>query len=980
MRTRLLRLLPLALVVGSLVVQPAAVAQPELGSYEVGEIRILHPPGLVEYLVPHLAACSVNALRFHRELYGWTPSDPINIFLEDFSDFGHGGATTVPTNFVNIGIAPFSYVYDTIPAIDRMFWMANHEMAHVVTMDQAADRDLFFRRLFGGKVEPVAGHPESIFYNYLTNPRWNAPRWYHEGIAVFLETWMSGGLGRVLGAYDEMAFRTMVLDDAYFYDIVGLESEGTTIDFQVGVNAYLYGSRFMAYLAFEHGPEKLVEWTARHPGSSPYFTKQFERVYGTSLKEEWERWIEWERDWQRKNLESLRRNEITEFRPISAEALGSVSRGVFDLERRKLYLGVRSTGRLAHLTSLDLDTGELAPIAKIDGAALFYVTSLAYDRAGDRLFYTADNYGWRDLMVVDLEIGKSRRLMKDGRFGDLAFDPSDRSLWGVRHFNGISTLIRVPEPYDRWEQIHSWPYGSDFYDIDVSPDGRLVIGSLAEVDGSQSLISLEVADLLAGEYSPATLFDFEVSSPANFVFSSDGRFLYGSSTYSGVSNVYRYDFEESDMDILTNAETGIFRPVPISDEEVVAFRYTRDGLQPGFIPNEALGEVSAIRFLGNAIVDRHPIVKEWQVEPPQRVEADSREPYSTLSNVRFQTVYPVVEGYKDSTAVGLRADFSDPLGLSGVELTLSYSPDDALDDDEKLHATALFHHWNWEVTATYNRADFYDLFGPTETSRRGYSLGIGYSKTLVYDQPRKWTLSASLEGWGDLETLPEAQNVRAGTDELVDGSLTLAYENVQKSLGAVEVEEEGVRWSLFAGGRYADSETFPRIHSELDLGWQLPLDHSSLWLRSSLGAAFGDREDPFSNFFFGAFGNNYVDHRAEKRYRKHYSFPGVDIDEIGGRNYAKLMAEWTLPPVRFRHVGWPGFYLTWARAALFSGVLGTDLDEDDLSRTFYDAGLQIDFKLVLFSNLSTTLSLGYARAWNEDWEDSDEFMASLKIL
>ncbi len=946
----------------------------------MGLVEVRHPPGLVEFLVPHVAACSVNALDFHEELYDYTPSEPVSVFLEDFSDFGHGGATTVPTNFVNFGIAPFSYVYDTIPAIDRMFWMANHEMAHVVTMDQAADRDLVFRRLFGGKVEPVAYHPESIVYNYLTNPRWNAPRWYHEGIAVFLETWMSGGLGRVLGAYDEMVFRTKVRDEEYFYDVVGLESEGTTIDFQVGVNAYLYGTRFMSYLALEHGPETLVEWTARRPGSAAYFTRQFERVYGMPLAEAWDRWIEWEHDWQEERLAALRSNPITEFRPLSSEALGSVSRAFLDRERRKLYVAVRSTGQLARLVALDVDSGHFEPLAELDGAALFYVTSLAYDRDGDRLFFTADNYGWRDLMVLELATGKSRRLMKDARIGDLAFDPATRSLWGVRHFNGISTLVRLPEPWDDWEQIHSWPYGKDLYDIDVSPDGTLVTGSLAEIDGSQSLIALRVEDLLEGTHEPTILFDFEVSAPANFVFSADGRYLYGSSTYSGVSNVYRYDFDEEDMDILTNAETGYFRPVPYSEEEVVAFRYTGDGLIPGFVPNRALDTVGAIEFLGNAIVERHPVVREWQVEPPARVEAEATEPYATAAHVRFNTIYPVVEGYKDSAAAGVHLDFSDPLNLTGLELTASYSPDEDLDDDERLHASALFHHWNWEVRATYNRADFYDLFGPTETSRRGYSLGIGYSKTLVYDEPRRWTLAVDLEGWGDLETLPEAQNVRAGVDELVDGSVVLAYENVQRSLGAVEVEEEGVRWRVFAGGRHADSELFPRIHSELDLGWQLPLDHSSLWLRGSAGAAFGDVEDPFSNFFFGAFGNNYVDHRSEKRYREPYSFPGVDINEIGGRNYGKLMAEWTLPPVRFRHVGWPGLYLTWARTALFATVLGTNLDEDSLSRTFYDAGLQVDLKLVLFSNLSSTLSLGYARAWDEDGAASDEVLVSLKIL
>ena len=66
--------------------------------------------------------------------------------------------------------------------------------------------------------------------------------------------------GRAQGGYDEMMFRAMVRDDAPFYDPLGLVSIGTEIDFQVGANAYLYGTRFMSYLALEYGPEKLLDW------------------------------------------------------------------------------------------------------------------------------------------------------------------------------------------------------------------------------------------------------------------------------------------------------------------------------------------------------------------------------------------------------------------------------------------------------------------------------------------------------------------------------------------------------------------------------------------------------------------------------------------------------------------------------------------------------------------------------------------------
>ncbi len=67
-------------------------------------------------------------------------------------------------------------------------------------------------------------HPETLLYSYLTIPRFTAPRWYLEGSAVFIETWMGGGLGRAQGGYDEMVFRAMVRDDAHFFDPLGLES------------------------------------------------------------------------------------------------------------------------------------------------------------------------------------------------------------------------------------------------------------------------------------------------------------------------------------------------------------------------------------------------------------------------------------------------------------------------------------------------------------------------------------------------------------------------------------------------------------------------------------------------------------------------------------------------------------------------------------------------------------------------------------
>ena len=117
--------------------------------------------------------------------------------------------------------------------------------------------DAFWRHFLHGKPLPMPEHPQTdpSIISWRT-PRHYVPRWYLEGSAVFFETWMAGGLGRAQGAYDEMVFRAKVRDNDNFYSPLGLESEGVAKDFQVGVNDYLYGTRFMSYLGAHLRPRE----------------------------------------------------------------------------------------------------------------------------------------------------------------------------------------------------------------------------------------------------------------------------------------------------------------------------------------------------------------------------------------------------------------------------------------------------------------------------------------------------------------------------------------------------------------------------------------------------------------------------------------------------------------------------------------------------------------------------------------------------
>ncbi|MEX0692132.1 MAG: hypothetical protein WD934_08520 [Gemmatimonadales bacterium] len=977
------------LLLQALTVLACADLAAQFQTIETANLRLVYTSAQQSYLVPQVARSFENALIFHRELFDYTPPGRINLLIHDLWHYGNAGARPVPENHITVGIGPFSHVYESAPANERMNSSMNHELAHIVTVDKATASDHRFRWLFGGKVTPIAEQPLSMFYSFLTTPRWYSPRWFLEGIAVYLETWMNGGLGRVIGAYDEMVFRTLVRDSARIYDVVGLESEGTTIDFQVGVNSYLYGTRFISYLALQYGHDSLLAWVTRREGSKRYFARQFRQVYGASLDDEWARWIAWERDWQRANLEAIRRNPTTPSRPLSEQALGSVSRAYYDSTSNNLYVGVQYPGQVAHIAAINVGSGRLTKVHEVLGAEVFSVTSPAFDPVSRTLFYTTNNNDWRHLVALNLETGHSRMLMRDSRVGDLVYNAADSALWGVRHDNGFSTLVRIPPPYDQWNQVYTLPYGRDLFDLDISPDGTMLVGSMSEISGDQRLVAMDVAALRAGDQSHRVLFEFGSWSPSNFVFSPDGQYLYGSSYFSGVSNIFRYEVATGSMLPMSNAETGFFRPVPFSDDSLIVFTYAGRGFVPSMIPNAVVERVSAIQFLGNAIADQRPEVRAWELPHASRITLDSLTPatgtYSSFGTFKLDNIYPVVEGYEDAVgtfavAGGLRFNLSDRIGTTALDVTTSYSPHPDLEPFQRFHAAADLQHWNWSVTAAVNRADFYDLFGPSRTSRRGYSLALRYKDNLLYDAPRSLSYTLSLAGYAGLTTVPEYQGVAASYDKILSGSASLEYGSRRASLGAIDAELGGT-WALHLRSNYVNRAVYPRVNLDFSRGFLLPLNHSSIWFRGSAGAALaGDRNEPFANFYFGGFGNNWVDHRAHRQFRITESFPGMEINAIWGTTYGRAQVEWMLPPLRFRQVGIPSFYLRWAGLTFFGTGLMTNLDDTAVRRTVGSVGAQLDFRIVTLSHLNSTLSVGFAVAGEQGRPAESQLMVSFKIL
>jgi hypothetical protein len=972
-----------------LALMPAAAAADEspvgISQMFTKDLRLYYYDYL-SHLAPYTVRTFTNSLAWQRKYFGWEPSEPTIILLQDVADYGNAHTFSAPHDMLVFDVAPLSHAFETFPASERMYQLMNHELVHVVQGDMATEEDKHWQRIFLGKVEVSSRDPESMLYSYLTGPRLTAPRWYAEGGAVFLETWMGGGLGRVQGGYEEMVFRAMVRDGTHFYDPLGLVSRGSRVDFQSGANAYLYGTRFFTWLGYVYSPEKVLAWLRRDEGSQRYYSDHFQNVFGLTIDKAWQDWIVFEHGFQRRNLAEIRKFPVTQYRALAGSPIGSMSRTYYDEATGTLYAGFRYPGVVEYIGALNTRDGTVKQIAEIRRGMTYKVTSLAYDASTETIFFTNDNRGdvaLRDLMAVNVRTGEEQTLLKDARIGDIVVDPIDKALIGVRHHDGLATLVRIPKPYDRWEKLHAFSYGTVPYDLDISPDGRLLSASVAEVSGDQALRVWQMKAVLDGEMKQVSEFRFGQSVPESFVFTPDGRYLYGSSYYTGASNIFRYEVATGEVEAVTNAETGFFRPVPLADGRLVVLTYTGAGFVPAIIEPRPLKDVSAITFLGAEVAEKYPVVKTWQVPPPSTVDESKliteEGPYVPLRNIRLTNAYPVLQGYKNYAGVGYRFSFEDPLQFASLGVIAAYTPTSNLPADERGHIDVFGRYQFWKAELAWNRSDFYDLFGPTKRSRKGYAAKLGYDWLLLYEGSRRLDALFDVAWYDQIDTLPTAQNVPTTFTRLLTTSAELKYTDVRQSIGAAE-DEKGIAWSVLYTGQETQGATSPQLQGTLGYGIPLPIPNAAIWSWTAGGIANGANNPTLANFYFGGFGNNYVDDKAIKRFREPQSMPGFDIDQVSALHFVKELVELDTPPVFFESVGTSALHLSWLRGSLFAAGLWTEPQNPSLRKTYSSFGAQADLRFSVLHWYGMTLSIGYGVGYQGSHKAGTEWMVSLKIM
>ena len=934
--------------------------------------------------VPYLLTSYYRSYNAHAELWGYRPEKSY-ILLNDFQDDGNAGASVSPYNFISICVAAPSLHYNIMPNTERFQQLFNHEHTHVAMCDKTSSGDDFWRKVFRGKVTTNERYPMSAVYSYLTAPRWYSPRWYQEGIAIFMETWLNGGVGRSLGNYDEMFFRTLIRDEQKLYTVTGLETEGTAIDFQVGANSYLYGARFVNYLAYKYGVDKLMEFYNRKPGTRAVFLNQFKKIYGSSLSSVWKEWIDYETTFQRNNLDSIAAYPLTEITPL-AHNMGSASNVIYNNATDEFVVGVNHPGAVAYVCGVNKQTGKVRKIVKVDGPTLYKVCHIALDSVGNRLFVTTQNNDIRGVGIYDFNTGKKLKYKQFARLSSMVYNHRNNRLYGIMNHEGKTTLVYYTADIETMIPLYTFHFGEVISDLALSHDNGTLMACLNSLDGEQSLIEFDLAALDDGNLAYSTLFKDEGTTLNSFSYSLNDSCVIGTSYYTGAGNLWQIDRATKEFDLLTNVETGLFSPIEYASDSLFAMSFTHDGLQPVTLQRKVIHDANPVVFLGQEAYENNPVLETWTRMVRKHVaDSDSLKfntevtSYSAWKRLRLANAYPDIAGFKNTIVAGYRMNFSDPLGYHRLNLFLGMSPWSNYKAWKRIHFSLDWSYGFWSINAALNKSDFYDLFGPRKVGRAGYSVGLTYDRRYTLRAPFEWGWSANVTQYGLLDAMPLYQNVAVTVDNMQGAQFNLYAKKTRSSVGAIQAES-GYNFTTTVSGSLVDGKLFPQIDVTYDRGFLLPFTRNlSFWLRGAAGKTFGDKNSVFGYSYFGGFRNNYIDFRNTYSYRNAAAMPGIGIDAIDARHYGKLTAEVLLPPIRFGNVGLPNLYPKHLQINLFSTGLATNPFESS-SKNYINVGAQCSMTVVMFTYLKTTWSVGYANMVKGIKKDGGQWMLSLKLL
>jgi len=474
---------------------------------------------------------------------GWSPATRTQVIIADFYDYSNGWAAPLPDNTITIIPTP--------PADSRVNddnWLRTliiHEYSHILQLDMARGIFLNLRKVLGR----------------VSLPNALMPAWLSEGYAIYNETRFSS-FGRLRSAEHAMMLRAaarsnrlLPIDRCGGYELRR---------FPGGAAPYLYGSRFLDYLAGISAPDIWDRFNHRHAGLPPFFENAAaRRTFGTNFCNLWRAWQPTVRLRAAVTETQITRQPLTRIVPLTNEGFSTRS-PCWSHGGGEVYYISETGQEYPVIKAANPATGETR---RLHRGLVTGTMSLSPD--GRHLAFaeyrlSRNGYLFTDIFALDLVTGRLKRLTRNMRSRDPDFAPDTALLVFVTNHDAQNDLCLLDIKTGTITNLTETQDHTAFHCPRFSPGGRWIAVGVNRPGG---YADIELIDRITGWTIPVTHDRATDLSPC---WSRTGKTLFFISDRSGVFNLYAYNIESQQLFRCTNVLDGVFEPAVAPDNHRIA--------------------------------------------------------------------------------------------------------------------------------------------------------------------------------------------------------------------------------------------------------------------------------------------------------------------------------------------------------------------------------------------------------------------------
>ena len=380
-------------------------------------------------------------------------------------------------------------------------------------------------------------------------------------------------------------------------------------------------------------------------------------------------------------------------------------------------------------------------------------------------------------------------------------------------------------------------------------------------------------------------------------------------------------------------------------------------------------------------MEKSPQVKEWSIHPSVnsfKVNQETQKTYNGLYHIRPNSIIPIVSAFQDQATIGFYSHLGDPNFIHDIKVDVTYSPKFTNKLIPRFHFDIKYQYkLEWLLRYQHNASNFFDLVNKLKRSTIQKKITIQNTHYWLYDEPHKIKHVNDLSAYFDAQYIND-NTIRIYKPNFIVYQSVFESSNLRRSIGSIDAEK-GVKWGFTIMTYHVDPKNFQHVggvHGECAIYTTWGWPHNTVHFKVDAGIRHTRNTMAIGWFYFGGFGNRYLENEDVNQFRKTFRFPGIPIYDLPANRFLKTLIEQKLPPLRFGNAYIQHHCLNYTDLSVFTQALATKLKWQSL---WLNAGAQVNLHFRHWYNLESTLSFGIAKAWNVN-QSSWEWFISFKPL